>query len=91
MVYPYLLRDINIEHKDQLWNIEITYIPKRKGHMYLLIIIYWHTRKIINLEQGAQFTSIDHISLIKGVDISISMDSVGRATDNNRIKDSSDH
>jgi putative transposase len=47
-VYPYLLRDLTITHANQVWAIDITYIPMRKGFMYLCAIIDLHTRYVVN-------------------------------------------
>ncbi len=45
--YPYLLKDLKIERKNQVWEIDITYIPMKKGFMYLCAIIDVHTRFIV--------------------------------------------
>jgi putative transposase len=37
-VYPYLLRGIKIERPDQVWGMDITYVPVGCGHMYLVAI-----------------------------------------------------
>lgn len=47
-IYPYLLKDLNIDHKNQAWGIDITYVPMRRGFMYLCAIIDLHTRYIVN-------------------------------------------
>jgi len=47
-VYPYLLRDVKIERSNQVWAIDITYIPMRRGFMYLCAIIDLHTRYVVN-------------------------------------------
>jgi len=47
-VYPYLLRNLTIEHADQAWGMDITYIPMEKGFMYLVAIIDLYSRYIIN-------------------------------------------
>jgi putative transposase len=47
-IYPYLLKDITIDHKNQAWGIDITYVPMRRGFMYLCAIIDLHTRFIVN-------------------------------------------
>lgn len=47
-VYPYLLKDITIERSNQVWAIDITYIPMKKGFMYLCAIIDLHTRYVLN-------------------------------------------
>lgn len=46
--YPYLLKDLKIERKNQVWATDITYIPMRKGFMYLIAIIDVHTRYVLN-------------------------------------------
>ena len=47
-VYPYLLKDLNIYHSNQVWGIDITYIPMKRGYMYLCAIIDLHTRYVVN-------------------------------------------
>jgi len=47
-VYPYLLKDLVIDHANQAWAIDITYIPMRRGFMYLCAIIDLHTRFVVN-------------------------------------------
>jgi putative transposase len=46
--YPYLLKDLVISHKNQVWATDITYIPMAKGFMYLTAIIDLHTRYVLN-------------------------------------------
>lgn len=46
--YPYLLRDLNIERSNQVWCADITYIPMRKGFLYLVAIMDWHSRKVLS-------------------------------------------
>lgn len=47
-VYPYLLRDVEIERVNQVWSTDITYIPMKNGYMYLTAIIDWHSRYILS-------------------------------------------
>ncbi len=47
-VYPYLLRDLLIERKNQVWSTDITYIPMNDGFMYLTAVIDVHTRYVLN-------------------------------------------
>jgi putative transposase len=47
-IYPYLLRDLNIEHANQVWAADITYVPMSHGFMYLVAVIDWHSRKILS-------------------------------------------
>jgi len=46
--YPYLLRDMEINRANQVWQTDITYIPMQKGFMYLIAIIDVHSRYIVN-------------------------------------------
>ena len=114
--YPYLLRNLPITEANQVWAVDISYIPLKKGFMYLFAIIDLFSRfivgwsisntmtddwvvntineaienhgvpKIINSDQGSQFTSNDYINYHKRNNIQISMDGKGRATDNSFIE-----
>lgn len=48
--FPYLLRDLNIDHPDQAWAGDITYIPLVVGFGYLFAIIDWFSRYVIEWE-----------------------------------------
>ena len=47
-VYPYLLRDIEINKVNQVWSTDITYIPTPKGFIYLTAVIDWYSKKILS-------------------------------------------
>ena len=47
-IVPYLLRNYQVNFPNQVWSIDITYIPMKRGHMYLTAIIDWFSRKIIS-------------------------------------------
>jgi putative transposase len=47
-VYPYLLRDLNIQRPNQVWAADITYIPMRRGFMYLVAVMDWYSRKVLS-------------------------------------------
>ena len=49
-VVPYLLRNAVIERPNQAWSIDITYIPIKRGFLYLTAIIDWHSRCIVGWE-----------------------------------------
>ncbi len=49
-VRPYLLRNLEINRVDQVWGIDITYLPFRKRFLYLFVIIDWFTREIVDYE-----------------------------------------
>ena len=47
-VYPYLLRNLNIDRPNHVWAADITYIPMSKGFMYLVAVMDWHSRKVLS-------------------------------------------
>ena len=47
-VYPYLLRGLSIDRPNQVWCADITYIPMRRGFMYLVAVMDWHTRAVLS-------------------------------------------
>jgi putative transposase len=47
-IYPYLLRDKTIDQPNQVWASDITYIPMRRGFLYLVAIIDWSTRRVLS-------------------------------------------
>ena len=46
-VYPYLLRHLAVTQPNQVWAMDITYIPMRKGFVYLAAVVDWHSRKVL--------------------------------------------
>jgi putative transposase len=49
-IYPYLLRNLTIEHANQVWALYITYLPMKRGFLYLAAVIDWHSRKILSFK-----------------------------------------
>ena len=47
-IYPYLLRNLVIDRVNQVWCADITYIPMRKGFLYLVTVMDWHSRKVLS-------------------------------------------
>lgn len=47
-IYPYLLRDLQITHSNQVWSTDITYVKLRGGFMYLTSVIDWHSRYVLS-------------------------------------------
>lgn len=47
-VYPYLLRGMTIERPNQVWCADISYIPLRRGFLYLVAIMDWASRKVLS-------------------------------------------
>jgi putative transposase len=46
-VYPYLLRKLTVERPNHVWCADVTYIPMRRGFLYLVAIMDWATRKVL--------------------------------------------
>ena len=46
-VYPYLLRHLTIDRPNQVWCADVTYIPMRRGFLYLVAIMDWASRKVL--------------------------------------------
>lgn len=46
-IYPYLLRGLHVDRPNQVWCADITYLPMRRGFLYLVAIMDWHTRKVL--------------------------------------------
>ncbi len=47
-IYPYLLRNLKIDKPDQVWSTDITYVKLAEGFAYLIAIIDWYSRYVIN-------------------------------------------
>ena len=45
--FPYLLRNLKINRPNQVWALDISYIPMERGYMFLLVIIDWHSRAVV--------------------------------------------
>ena len=46
-IYPYLLRGLAIERPNQVWAMDITYIPMARGFVYLAAVVDWFSRKVL--------------------------------------------
>jgi putative transposase len=47
-VYPYLLRSLAIHRPNQVWAMDITYLPMARGFVYLAAVVDWHTRRVLS-------------------------------------------
>ncbi len=47
-VYPYLLKGKRIDQPNQVWASDITYVPMERGFAYLVVIMDWHSRKVLS-------------------------------------------
>ena len=66
-VYPYLLRNLNIDKPNQVWATDVTYIPMPKGFVYLTVIMDWYSRKVLSWR------------LSNSMDVSFCVDALGEA------------
>jgi putative transposase len=46
-IYPYLLRGMQIERPNQVWAMDITYIPMARGFVYLAVVLDWFSRRVL--------------------------------------------
>ena len=46
-MYPYLLRGLEVSRPNQVWAMDITYIPMARGFVYLAAVMDWHSRKVL--------------------------------------------
>jgi putative transposase len=47
-IYPYLLKGLDINRANMVWATDITYVPLRRGFMYLVAVMDWHSRKVLS-------------------------------------------
>ncbi len=46
-IYPYLLGGLRVDRPGQVWCVDITYLPMRRGFLYLVAIMDWFTRRVL--------------------------------------------
>jgi putative transposase len=46
-IYPYLLRGLKVERSNQVWAMDITYIPMARGFVYLAAVVDWFSRRVL--------------------------------------------
>jgi len=47
-IYPYLLRGIEVMRPNQVWAMDITYIPMARGFVYLAVVLDWFSRRVLS-------------------------------------------
>ena len=47
-IYPYLLRGLTVTRPNQVWAMDITYIPMARGFVYLAAVVDWFSRRILS-------------------------------------------
>jgi len=56
-IYPYLLRGMKIDRANQVWAMDMTYIPMAKGFVYLSVVMDWASRKALAWRLSNTMTS----------------------------------
>jgi putative transposase len=47
-IYPYLLGGVEITRPNQVWAMDITYIPMARGFVYLAVVLDWFSRRVLS-------------------------------------------
>lgn len=47
-IYPYLLRSLKVGRPNQVWAMDITYIPMARGFVYLAAVVDWYSRRVLS-------------------------------------------
>jgi putative transposase len=47
-IYPYLLRGMEVTRPDQVWAMDITYVPMARGFVYLAVVLDWFSRRVLS-------------------------------------------
>lgn len=64
-IHPYLLRPLRIERPNQVWAIDITYIPMRRGFLYLTAIIDVYSRFIVGWQLSNSLDKETQTTLVR--------------------------
>jgi len=68
--YPYLLKGVKIEHPDQVWSTDITYIRMNRGFVYLMAVIDWYSRYVLSWQLS---NTLDVGFCLAGLDAALSV------------------
>ena len=56
-IYPYLLRNLAIERPNHVWAMDITYLPMKRGFVYLTVVLDWATRRVLSWRLSNSMTA----------------------------------
>ena len=65
LTYPYLLKGMAINYSDQVWATDLTYIRIGSGFVYLLVIMDWHSRFVVEMEVSNSLESSVFVKTLK--------------------------
>ena len=60
-IYRYLLRELKIDRPNQVWATDITYIPMRRGFIYLIAVTDWHSSKVLSWRVSNTLTTDSYL------------------------------
>jgi putative transposase len=64
-VYPYLLKGMKIDHPDQVWATDITYVPLSRGWVYVAAVMDWFSRYVLSWELSITLDSSFCVDALK--------------------------
>jgi putative transposase len=64
-IYPYLLKDLVIDRPDQVWATDITYVPLRRGWVYVTAVMDWFSRYVLSWELSITLDSSFCVEALK--------------------------
>ena len=64
-VYPYLLRGLKIRAPDEVWCADITYVPVRRGFLYLVAVMDWFSRYVLAWELSNSLETVFCLSALE--------------------------
>jgi putative transposase len=91
-IYPYLLRQMPVTRSNQVWAMDITYIPMARGFVYLAAVVDWFTRRVlawrlsITLETGFCIEAVEEALARYGKPDIFNTDQGSQFTSNDFIK-----
>ena len=65
-IYPYLLRGMKIERPNQVWCSDITYVPMRRGFLYLVAVMDWFSRYVLTWELSNTLEALFCVQALEG-------------------------
>jgi putative transposase len=68
--YPYLLRNLEITRPNQVWSADITYVPMRRGFLYLVAVLDWYSRYVLSWRLS---NSLDEAFCVEALEASLAL------------------
>jgi putative transposase len=65
-IYPYLLRGVEITQPNQVWAMDITYIPMERGYVYLAVVLDWFSRRVLSWRVSITMEATFCVEILEG-------------------------